>query len=211
MQASGIFAGCNTAKMQPGGIRESQFMTHSICGHLSLRLSGFRAKPLTTAPEPNLAHASKAGSLAPADVFKHSYYVQWLAAEPMARRIPHRLTRPLAASASSQRSPTASAASASSPSALQQGAQQQQLQLGSLAEQRMLHEVMMPSQRWLAGGWSLFAQNKLFARTPRQHRSKGKQQHKKLQHQKGMDATCAAMQLMQSHQKGEIWRRPWLG
>ncbi len=171
-----------------------------MCGHLSLRLGGFRAKPLGRLPQAAaMQAAATTRSLATAQVLQHSYAVHWLAAEPMSRRIPHKFTAQLRPSRVNSSAAARDARPVMLLEAASAAAGMIQLHDQDLsAEHKTAHGPMRSSQRWLAGGWSLFAQGRLFAPKPRRQRKK----HRMLLNQNGMEATCAVLELIQTKRRG---------
>ena len=175
-----MFAGSNQAKIDPSGTRVSQFLTHSKCGHIALRLGAFQAKAINAKSPASIA-AISSKSLSSSAILQHSYVVSWHATEPASQRLPHRFTAHHFV-----------------------GAHTPGLDPGHPQNKRpSLNANMRPQQRWLAGQWSLFAQSRLFACKPEGHGQSGQRQRKRLHRHNSMEAACAALQMMQIHQKGE--------
>ena len=182
MQASGVFAGSNRAKIDPSGTRVSKFLTYSKCGHIALRLGAFQAKAINTKSPASIAAISNK-SFSSSAILQHSYVASWHATEPASQRLPHRFTAHHFI-----------------------GAQAPGLDPGHQQNERPRSNAnLRPQQRWLAGQWSLFSQSRLFACKSEGHGQCGRQQRRNLHRHHSMEAACAALQMMQIHQKGE-WR-----
>ena len=190
MQASGMFAGSSRAKLSSTGSRVSQFIIHSKCGHIALRLGAFEARAMNAKTSLGMS-AARSSSLSSAAVLQHSYIISWHATGPASRRIPHRLT-PQPAAPSSAQFPVGSVA------ALSEEEQRSQYQ----AAPSRSHQGLKPRQRWLAGQWSLFAQSRLFRCRSRSHDHPEQQMHSKRHKRSSMEAACVALQMVQRHQSG---------
>lgn len=193
MQASGMFAGSSRAKLSSSGTRVSEFITHSKCGHIVLKLGAFEAKAMNAKKSIGMSAASSKSisSAATLNTQQHSYIVSWHATEPASRRIPHRLT-PQPSAPSSAQTPVDLAAASS------QGEQRTERQAALPGS----HEGLKPRQRWLAGQWSLFAQSRLFRCRSRSHDHSERQTHMKSHKHSSMEAACAALQMIQRQQLG---------
>ena len=191
-----MFAVCNKPKLLSGSTRESEFFTHATCGHIALRLGAFTAKSLGSS-----SHVSRSAavdqSLAARSVYQHSYIIDWHASVPASHRVPHRLVMDAAAPPAHQ-SPSRSPVGSAAPSAPAEHLGQSSRPYGGLGR----HDILKPGQRWLAGSWSLWAEGRHFARKLGRHSQSSHSRQRGIHSGCAMEATCAALQMIQTQQQG---------